>query len=71
MMTKVWAVTRGYSKGVKIEQHRFSSGEEFYSFRDRFGRPYDLRNEEEAMALVKQYRMEDVTEQMTKFGWID
>ena len=61
MMIKRWAVTNGFDKGAKVEAYQFSDGSVHYSFRDRFGRPSNV-SEEELPKMIKDWRMELVFE---------
>lgn len=70
MLVNVWAVTSGYHKGAKVEAHQCRDGSVMYGFRDRIGRPANVSDKAEADFLIKEYRMEDVTEQMRADGWI-
>lgn len=71
MLRRVWAKTNATSTWKpKVEEHIYSDGSLFYSFRDSHGRAYDLKHEVEAMKVVADYKMEDVTDEMYKGGWI-
>lgn len=70
MMIQVWAVTAGYHRGAKVEAHQCKDGTVLYSFRDRRGRPWNVDSKEEADALIRDYSMEDVTDEMRAEGWI-
>lgn len=60
-MIKKWVATSAFDKGANIQAYRSSKGEISYSFRDRFGRPSDI-SEEELPKMIKDWRMELVYE---------
>lgn len=71
MLRRVWAKTNATSTWKpKVEEHIYSDGSLFYSFRDRFGRTFNLKNLREAQSIIRDYKMEDVTDEMYKGGWI-
>lgn len=59
-MTRLWVVTKGFDKGTKIMEHKFSDGTLHYTFRDRLGRPDNIDNFEHAMQIAKRFRMEEI-----------
>ncbi len=71
MLRRVWAtVNTTDTWKTKVEEHIYSDGSLFYSFRDKFGRSFDLSGLREAQSLIKQYKMTDVTDEMYESGWI-
>lgn len=71
MLRRVWAkVNTADTWKTKVEEHVYSDGSMHYSFRDRFGRTFNLRNLREAQGIIKQFKMTDVTDEMYKGGWI-
>lgn len=69
MLKQVWATKTGFHTGAKLERHIYNDGSVHYSFKDRLGRAYDIPADE-ASKVIRDYRMEDITEQMKKSGWI-
>lgn len=71
MLRRVWAKTDTTDTWKpKVEEHIYSDGSLFYSFRDRHGRAFDLKGLREAQSIIREYKMEDVTDEMYKGGWI-
>ena len=70
MLTRVFQdVKTSNTWKPRVEEHTFRNGERFYSFRDRFGRPFDV-TKEEAEQIVNEWGMVDVTEEWEAEGWI-
>ena len=59
-MTRLWKVNKGFNKGAKIMEHKFSDGSLHYTFRDKLGRPDNLDNYKQAMRVAKQFGMEEI-----------
>ena len=71
MLRRVWAQTTSTSVWKpKVEEHIYRDGSLFYSFRDSHGRPHDLDGWDDAWKTIRDFRMEDVTVDMYKGGWI-
>lgn len=71
MLRRVWVQTTSTSIWKpKVEEHCYSDGTLHYSFRDRHGRPYDLKDWNEAWQTIQHFHMEDVTVEMYNWGWI-
>jgi oligoribonuclease NrnB/cAMP/cGMP phosphodiesterase (DHH superfamily) len=71
MLRRVWAKTNTTDTWkTKVEEHIYSDGSLFYSFRDRYGRAFNLKSLREAQSIIRDYKMEDVTDEMYKGGWI-
>ena len=70
MLTRVWQ-GKGYDKNARVEEHECADGEKLYSLRDRLGNPQNINDYEEAMEIVKNWGMEEVTEQYINCGWIN
>lgn len=58
MLTRLWKTTKRFNKDARIEEHTIA-GEQFYSFRDRLDRPFDIEAEE-IPTLIKEWSMEEV-----------
>lgn len=72
MLNRVWAKAKTTSTNKpKVEEHIFRDGSKHYSFRDRLGRPSDIEDYSEAMEIVKNWGMIEVTEEMRSEGWIE
>lgn len=69
MLTRVWQ-GKGYDKNARVEEHKCSDGTMLYSLRDRLGNPHNINDYEEAMKIVKNWGMEEATEQYINMGWI-
>ena len=70
MMTRKWAALNSTGTWkVSVEEYSYKDGSLHYSFRDRFGRPSDV-DHDEAMEIIKNWKMTDITEQMKEEGWI-
>ena len=71
MLNRVWAHPEDKNTWkTKVEEHVYSDGTLHYSFRDRFGRTFNIKDEKEANQIIKEYRLCDVTEKMIEAGWI-
>ena len=71
MLRRTWVQTTSTSLWKpKVEEHRYSDGTLFQSFRDRHGRPHNLDGWEDAWKVIRDYHMDDVTVDMYKDGWI-
>ena len=76
MLNRVWVKKNDtYTWKRKVEEivYRDRVTEEVryeYSYKDGFGRAHNLKDWNEAQEVIKQFNMEDVTEQMVEAGWI-
>jgi hypothetical protein len=76
MLNRVWVKkndTYTYKRKVQeyVYRDRVTEEECFaYSYVDGFGRPHNLKDFAEAQQVIKQFKMEDVTEEMVAAGWI-
>ena len=71
-MTRVWAITEGCRKGVKLMEHTFSDGSVHYSFDNMF-KTNDVDGWEEAQMILANWSivgMHEVTEECREAGWI-
>ena len=76
MLNRVWIKKNDtYMWKRKVEEivYRDRLTEEVkyaYSYIDGFGKAHNLKDWDEAQEVIKQFKMEDVTEQMVEAGWI-
>lgn len=71
MLRRVWAQTNTTATWKpKVEEHIYSDGSMHYTFRDRFGRTFNVKDIEEAQSIINEFKMTDVTDEMYKGGWI-
>lgn len=76
MLNRVWAHPEDKNTWkTKVEEHvyrdRVTEEEVFdYSFRDRFGRTFNVKDWNEAKNLIEHYNLVDITEKMVDAGWI-
>lgn len=71
MLNRVWCKKNATETWKpKVEEHIYGDGTIHYSFRDRLGRPHDVADWNEAQQIIKEFKMEDVTEEMVADGWI-
>lgn len=69
MLNRAWG-KRSHPGYVKVEEHIYEDGTLHYSFRDGFGKPSNVRDWEEAQEIIKNWRMDDITDKMIEAGWI-
>lgn len=71
MLRRVWAHREDKNTWkTKVEEHIWRDGTLDYSFRDRFGRTFNVEDWSEAQHLINEYHLVDVTDEMYKGGWI-
>ena len=71
MLRRVWAkVNTADTWKAKVEEHIWRDGTIEYSFRDRFGRTFSVKDFAEAQRIIEEFKMTDVTDEMFKGGWI-
>lgn len=71
MLNRVWIKKEAMETyKPKVEEHIYNDGTAHYSFRDRLGRPHNVRDWNEAQKIINDFKMVDVTEEMIKAGWI-
>lgn len=76
MLNRVWIKKNDtYTWKRKVEEitYRDRQTEEVkyaYSYIDGFGRAHNLKDWNEAQQIIKDFKMEDVTEEMVAAGWI-
>lgn len=58
--TRVWQSTSRFDRDARVEEYRYSDGTLHYSFRDRLGRPNNLKDFSEAQKIIKTFNMEPV-----------
>jgi hypothetical protein len=71
MLNRVWAHPEDNNTWkTKVEEHVYRDGTFHYTFRDRFGRTFNIEDWNEAENLIKHYNLVDFTEKMVEAGWI-